>query len=196
MLPGKIIVPLSPPSSPRMSGQDYKPALPGWQTHQDHQSPYGQGYTHAQGQYQAPQEPVPNSHVLSVPQGPSLRSYKTSPYPLNAQYSAGSTAPSSYSQHASSDSKSHTAPQSSAGAGQQALGESLPGSPSSHLSPHSQGIDPDDEIADDDDQDASGDAEDGDKPPMTAAELRNQKRKMKRFRYGAVKRSTIHGDTD
>ncbi|KAI4724717.1 hypothetical protein E4T49_07546 [Aureobasidium sp. EXF-10728] len=183
MLPGKITVPLSPPSSPRMSGQDYKPALPGWQVHQDHQSPFGQGYSHASGQYQAPQEPVASSHVLSVPQGSSLRSYKTSPYPLNAQYSAGSTAPSSYSQHASSDPKSHTTSQSNAGSGQQTSAESLPGSPSSHLSPHSQGVDPEDEIADEDDQDASGDAEDGEsKPPMTAAELRNQKRKMKRFR--------------
>jgi hypothetical protein len=169
-----------------MSGQDYKPVLPGWQTHQDHQSTYGQGYSHTQGQYQAPQEPVPNSHVLSVPQGASLRSYKTSPYPLNAQYSAGSTAPSLFSQHTSSESKPHTAPRSTDGTGQQTLGESLPGSPSSHLSPHSQGIDPDDEIADDDDPDASGDADDGDKPPMTAAELRNQKRKMKRFRYGVL----------
>jgi hypothetical protein len=50
------------------------------------------------------------------------------------------------------------------------------------MSPHSQGIDPDDEIADDDD-DASGEADDGEnKVPMTAAEIRNQKRKMKRFR--------------
>ncbi|KAG9598113.1 hypothetical protein KCU97_g4074, partial [Aureobasidium melanogenum] len=183
MLPGKIIEPLSPPSSPRMSGQDYKPALPGWQTHQDHQSSFGQGYSHAAGQYQAPQEPVPSGHVLSVPQGASLRSYKTSPYPLNAQYSAGSTAPSSYSQHPSSDSKPHSTPQTNVGSGQQTLGESLPGSPSSHVSPHSQGIEPDDEIADEEDQDASGEAEDGEnKPPMTAAELRNQKRKMKRFR--------------
>ncbi|KAG9957609.1 hypothetical protein KCU61_g8991, partial [Aureobasidium melanogenum] len=183
MLPGKIIEPLSPPSSPRMSGQDYKPALPGWQTHQDHQSSFGQGYSHAAGQYQAPQEPVPSGHVLSVPQGASLRSYKTSPYPLNAQYSAGSTAPSSYSQHPSSDSKPHSTPQTNVGPGQQTLGESLPGSPSSHVSPHSQGIEPDDEIADEEDQDASGEVEDGEnKPPMTAAELRNQKRKMKRFR--------------
>ncbi|KAI5201193.1 hypothetical protein E4T39_05335 [Aureobasidium subglaciale] len=177
MLQGKIIGPLSPPSSPRMSGQDYKPALPGWQTHQDHQPSFGHGY--ATGQYQAPQEPVPNSHVLSAPQGPSLRSYKTSPYPLNAQYSTGSTGPTSYTQHAPSEGKT----QSNVGLGTQTLGDSLPGSPSSHLSPHSQGLDPDDEIADDDDQDASGDADDGEnKPPMTAAELRNQKRKMKRFR--------------
>ncbi|THX19404.1 hypothetical protein D6D17_01343 [Aureobasidium pullulans] len=182
MLQGKIIEPLSPPSSPRMSAQDYKPALPGWQAHPDHQPSFGQGYSHAPSQYQTPQEPMPNSHVLSAPQGPSLRSYKTSPYPLNAQYSAGSTAPGAYAQHASSEGKPHATSQANTGPGQQTLGESLPGSPSSHMSPHSQGIDPDDEIADDDD-DASGEADDGEnKVPMTAAEIRNQKRKMKRFR--------------
>lgn len=77
------------------------------------------------------------------------------------------------------------------------MGESLPGSPSSHVSPHSQGIEPDDEIADEDDQDASGEAEDGEnKPPMTAAELRNQKRKMKRFRYITVDSEIIECNAD
>lgn len=186
MIPGKIIEPLSPPSSPRMSGQEYKPALPGWQTHQEHQSPFGQGYTQASGQYQAPQEPLPNNHVLSTPQGPSLRSYKTSPYPLNAQYqSSGGAVTGAYAQSSLPDVKALATPQSNVGTGQQTLGGSAPGSPSSRLSPQSQGLDENDEIADDDDQDASGEPDDGDnKPPMTAAELRNQKRKMKRFRYG------------
>lgn len=184
MIPGKIIEPLSPPSSPRMSGQDYKPALPGWQTHQEHQSSYGQGYPQAPGHYQA-QEPAPNSHVLSAPHGPSLRSYKTSPYPLNAQYTAGSTAPGAYAQQPSSDNKIITTLQPNAGPGPQSLGGSAPGSPSSRISPQSQGLDHDDEVVDEDDQDASGEPDDGEnRPPMTAAELRNQKRKMKRFRYG------------
>jgi hypothetical protein len=166
MLPEKIFEPLSPPSSPRMSSQEYKP---GWPTHQEHQSSFVQGYSHAPGAYQAPQEPVPNSHVLSVPQGASLKSYKTSPYPLGAQYSTGSAGPGAYAQHQILEVK----PQGNA------LGGSIPGSPSSR---QSQDIDPDDEIAEEYDLDASGEAEDGDDKPMTAAEIRNQKRKMKRFR--------------
>lgn len=166
-----------------MSGQDYKPVIPGWQGHQEHPT-FGQGYTEA-GPLPHLQQTTPGQQQLNSQQVPPLRSYKTSPYPLTNQYQAQNVGgSSSYSQQVAEDIKlaqGHTESIPVSVHEQQSYGGSMPGSPASR-SPDSGGEDHDDG-GDDDDLDASGDPEDEEgKPPLTAAELMKQKRKMKRFR--------------
>ncbi|KAK5125673.1 hypothetical protein LTR85_011947 [Meristemomyces frigidus] len=64
------------------------------------------------------------------------------------------------------------------------FGGSAPSSPAGRLTPNSPGAEPSDEQLDDEEIDfgAAEQGEDEDRPPMTAAELRAHKRKMKRFR--------------
>lgn len=161
-----------------MSGQDYKPAAPSWQQ-QDQRSGYGQGYAES-GQFQA-------SHGQA--QGSSLRSYRTSPYPLNAQFNSHGVSSSAYPVQAQSNnehgasSRSNPGHHPSSAPLQQGFVTSVPGSPASRISPKSEGLDEQDDLAEDDDPDASGEPEDEEgKHPISAAEMRNQKRKMKRFR--------------
>lgn len=60
----------------------------------------------------------------------------------------------------------------------------MTGSPLSRSSPRSDACEEHEEDAEEDDPDAIGEVEEEEgKPPMTAAELRNHKRKMKRFRF-------------
>jgi len=64
------------------------------------------------------------------------------------------------------------------------FGGSAPTSPAGRLTPHSPNLGRADEHMEDEDLDGEGGEhdDDEDRPPMTAAELRAQKRKMKRFR--------------
>jgi hypothetical protein len=79
--------------------------------------------------------------------------------------------------------QSNPSQQSGGALGHQGFTTSVTGSPISKSSPRSDGIEEQEEDAEEDDPDAIGEPEDEEgKPPMTAAELRNQKRKMKRFR--------------
>ncbi|GAB7350633.1 hypothetical protein MBLNU459_g1196t1 [Dothideomycetes sp. NU459] len=166
-----------------MSGQDYKPAIPGWQGHQE-RSAYSQGYTES-GQLPHLQQTAPGPQRLAAQQIPHLRSYRTSPYPLTNQYQTQhSSGPSSYPQQGIEDvnlSQGHSNSIPGPVPEQQNYGGSVPGSPASR-SPHSGGEEHE-EGGDEDDVDACGEAEDEEgRPPLTAAELMKQKRKMKRFR--------------
>lgn len=133
--------------------------------------------------------PAQTDAKFGAQSGTSLRSYRTSPYPLSSQYQSHGLSGSGYPlpplQNAELSSASHSASAQQSGVplGQQGFVTSVTGSPLSRSSPRSEGIEDHEEDAEEDDHDAGGDPEDEEgKPPMTAAELRNQKRKMKRFR--------------
>lgn len=178
MIQGRIFAPPSPPSSPRMSGQDYKPVIPSWQDQQEPHSSFGQGYPEGTP-YQAPNAPAQPEQRYNVQSGSSLRSYRTSPYPLNSQYhSHGLTGPGYAQQPSEPSATSHPHPV------QQGFPTSVTGSPISKSSPRSDAIDEHEEDAEEDDPDAVGEPEDEEGKPtnLSAAEIRNQKRKMKRFR--------------
>ena len=201
MIQSRIFAPPSPPSSPRMSGQDYKPVVPSWQDQQEQHSNLGQSYTES-GHFQASNAPAQNEQRLNAQSGSSLRSYRTSPYPLSSQYHSHGLTEQGYTPQAQQNTELSGASQSSSvqpvgTIGQQGFTTSVTGSPISKSSPRSDGIDDAEEDAEEDDQDASGEPEDEEgKPPMTAAELRNQKRKMKRFRFVQSNSPTYSSSTD
>lgn len=195
MIDEKPTVPLSPPNSPRMSDAAAKTNHYQWQlppTSSLDPSTAGQNLpqlllqdTRAPGLHQDIRHPPDNATR------PSLRSHKSFPYSLG---------PSSRLQHevgqdASTgpvlvEFKERLMSQGPQPVGTSALppatfGGSAPTSPAGRLTPHSPSAGHVDEQMDDDDdlEGEMGEQEDEeDKPPMTAAELRAQKRKMKRFR--------------
>lgn len=122
---------------------------------------------------------------------PLLRTHKSFPYTLDGKHhqSNGSDSPSrerigisSIDDIDSSDMPTVT------------FGGSAPASPVSRLTPPSpnDGLNGDkndsqgDEIITEEMEDGGDVSKDEEKPPISAAELRAQKRKMKRFRYGAA----------
>ncbi|KAL1311352.1 hypothetical protein AAFC00_001526 [Neodothiora populina] len=178
MIQGRIFAPPSPPSSPRMSGQEYKPVIPSWQDQQETHSSFGQSYPES-GHFQPPNAQAQPDQRFNAQSGSSLRSYRTSPYPLSSQYHSHGISGSSYPQQGPEQSAtSHPNPAS------QAYNASITHSPNSKNSPKSEAIEDHEDDAEEDDQDAVGEAEDdeGKSVNLSAAELRNQKRKMKRFR--------------
>ena len=189
MIQSRIFAPPSPPSSPRMSGQDYKPGVPSWQDQQEQNSSFGSSYPEG-GHYQASNATVQSDQRFNNQSASSLRSYRTSPYPLNNQYHSHGLTGQSYTlppqQNADMPGVAQPDPSQQSGAvpaHQQGFHPSATGSPLSKSSPRSDGLDEQEEDAEEDDPDAAGEPEDEEgKPAMTAAELRNQKRKMKRFR--------------
>lgn len=179
MIQGKIFTPPSPPSSPRMSGQDYKPVISSWQDQQESHSSFGQGGSDG-SHYQRPNALAHHERGYQVQAGPSLRSYKTSPFPLRDQYHSHGLGLSDYSQPAGLQSAT-----SHPGSAQQAFPTSVTGSELSKSSPRSDGVGEHEEDAEDDDADAAGDMEEEDSKPakLTPSEIsRNQKRKMTRTR--------------
>lgn len=177
MVDGNFIIPLSPPSSPRMSAYGTTPAENEWQSSDirtlEHTPPHsdsdmamlqaevaGHGYDHKR---------------------PMMRSHKSFPYMLDnkSHLHGGSESPSGLG-----DIEEHDVPNVT-------FGGSAPTSPISRLTPPSTHDgnacekleDQDDDlILDDKDEDCDGDIKDENRPPMSAAEIRAAKRKMKRFR--------------
>ncbi|KAK3679460.1 hypothetical protein LTR78_001021 [Recurvomyces mirabilis] len=127
---------------------------------------------------------------ISVLSRPPLRTYKSFPYSLGP-----SSRLSNDAQTSQTDGPTLTEfrevltsqgpqPVGSSDLPPATFGGSAPTSPAGRLTPSSPGGGPDDEIMEDEEI-GFGTAEQGDdedRPPMTAAELRAQKRKMKRFR--------------
>lgn len=183
-------VPLSPPNSPRMSDgttkqhdfQWHPPPLPD-------QGPMAQ---------QAPPSARVPEHSLHQPEAsedanrPALQSYKSFQYTFGPssryQHDAfhpqsnatpdAATAERTYAQRQQPPGTSEPQPATCAG--------SAPTSPVSRLTPRSSGFRRHDASGDDEDIDidiGEGDnEEEEERPAMTAAEIRAQKRKMKRFR--------------
>ena len=175
-------IPLSPPTSPRLSTFQSDQAENSWQDHSKNQIDNNQ---ESEGNMTLVHSDVPN---LTLDTKPMLRSHKSFSYTLRAAGHQPDTPPLN-----SSDGSPNTANPDDLSASlgeiptneipQVSFGNSAPASPLSNLSPLSP--------KDDDDMgshDLNGlnitldpDA-DGDKKPLSAAEIRAQKRKMKRFR--------------
>ncbi|KXS95781.1 hypothetical protein AC578_6451 [Pseudocercospora eumusae] len=172
MVEERYQVPLSPPSSPRMSDKSTKAG------------DYHHGPHHPHNVSSGPiTEYRPYAQDRSIP---PLRSYRSTPYSLGPGSHYGregnTSAPSNYDERPLSSGSHSGGP---ADVQSSTYDDSMPASPADRLTPRSPGASHKDQADDDDLVDDFGgeDPEDeGERPPMTAAELRAQKRKMKRFR--------------
>ncbi|EME77415.1 uncharacterized protein MYCFIDRAFT_200686 [Pseudocercospora fijiensis CIRAD86] len=172
MVEERYQVPLSPPSSPRMSDNATKTGDYHHGPHHLHHASSG-----------------PTSDYQSYQRDrsiPPLRSYRNTPYPLGSGahygHEGNTSAPSTYD-----DRQLLSDPHSMGPADLQSstYDDSTPASLVDRLTPRSPGASNKDQADDDDLVDDFGGEEpedEGERPPMTAAELRAQKRKMKRFR--------------
>ena len=197
MVDGNFFIPLSPPSSPRMSAYNATPAENEWQN-QDIK-PLGPTSTNSEGDMMLHAEV--SGLPLDMQRRPILRTHRSFPYTLK---------PSEHSIHLSNHSldgsEASPVPQrehitisklgefDSGELSNVTFGGSVPASPVSRLTPPSPCGEKSDEHEDIHEGDIlSGDGgEDEQNPPISAAELRAQKRKMKRFRSANLKkRSSI-----
>jgi hypothetical protein len=184
MVDGNLFIPLSPPSSPRMSAYSTTPAENEWHT-PDIKS-LDPSSAHSESDMALLQAEV-TGHNFDLKR-PLLRTHKSFPYTLEGkhQHPNGSESPSRerISMSNIDDLDSSEIPTVT-------FGGSAPASPVSRLTPPSPN-DPlngekdepqGDEIIMDEKEDGSEEGpKDDEKPPISAAELRAQKRKMKRFR--------------
>ncbi|KAI9682773.1 MAG: hypothetical protein M1822_006263 [Bathelium mastoideum] len=190
---GNINLP-SPPSSPRMSGFSPNQSTTGWQS---------QHFKTDSANFHSDNNPITSSNAettngnhLSGPQPPPLlRSYKSSsflfdsaqhsPHHSQGQNGESSIAGSINSNPGGSQGVENHSQSNVANAKIAASAPASPVSGRSHVSPRAENYDDpanelqelDFDMDDDDDPEQSGI-----KPEMTAAEIRAQKRKMKRFR--------------
>lgn len=190
MIDDKPTAPLSPPNSPRMSDAPTKPLEYQWQvpaTTTLH--PAVNSLPPPQAASESEQFSEPNRTTVDTFR-PPLRSHKSFPYSLGPS--------SRLQQDVSQDAKSMSSggeygerllvqgpqPTGSSDLQPATFGGSAPTSPVGRLTPRSTDAVPGGEQVEDDelDLDMGDQEEDEDKPPMTAAELRAHKRKMKRFR--------------
>jgi hypothetical protein len=191
MIDEKRSVPLSPPNSPRMSDKGTKPDEYRWQ---QPQIPAIQpaSATLPPVNFGSGHGPLQNTTAFGGDQArPPLRSHKSFPYSLGPssrlQHEVTLEQPEAAALEAFKEKVVSQGPQPVGTPNQPpaTFGGSAPTSPAGRLTPHS----PDAEIADApiDDEEIGFDAvehadEQEQRPPLTAAELRAQKRKMKRFR--------------
>ncbi|KAF2000093.1 hypothetical protein P154DRAFT_208948 [Amniculicola lignicola CBS 123094] len=185
MVDGNLFIPLSPPSSPRMSAYSTTPAENDWQS--TDLKPLDTHSTHSDGDMALLQAEV-SGHNFEVKR-PLLRTHKSFPYSLDTKHHQGNGPDSPISRDRISISNideldGNDMPTVT-------FGGSAPASPVSRLtppSPHDPNGDKldmngdDDIIIDDKEDDVDQATKDEDRPPISAAELRAQKRKMKRFR--------------
>lgn len=188
MVDGNLFIPLSPPSSPRMSAYSTSAAENEWQT-QDIKS-LDPTSAHSDSEMAMLQAEV-SGHNFDVKARPLLRTHKTFPYSLKTDSSIhqsnGASSPASTERITISnieDLGSNDMPTVT-------FGGSAPASPVSRLTPPSpheatngdknepQG---DEIITEETETSGDGAVKEEEKPPISAAELRAQKRKMKRFR--------------
>jgi len=190
MLHERPTAPLSPPTSPRMSDTPAKATQYHWQPLSSY-VPTTPNVNHENANTDILQRPSDTTLNVDDQGRPPIRTYKSFPYSLG---------PSSRFPHDAVDSSSeqHNVPDYSdrlVTLGPQPTGSSdlqpatyggsAPTSPAGRLTPQSGAIAASNEALDEEEEIEMDDAEgvDGeDKPPMTAAELRAAKRKMKRFR--------------
>jgi Homeodomain len=174
-------IPLSPPTSPRLSSFQTDQVENSWQDQSKNH--LGNGQDSSEDNMALVHSEVPN---LTLDTKPMLRSHKSFPYTLRAAGHQPDTPPLN-----SSDGSPNTANPDDLSASlgeiptneipQVSFGGSAPASPLSNLSA---GSPKDDDLGS---HDLNGlnitlDGEDGEKKPLSAAEIRAQKRKMKRFR--------------
>ncbi|EMD61170.1 hypothetical protein GGP41_010070 [Bipolaris sorokiniana] len=179
MVDGNFLIPLSPPTSPHMSAYSSTAADNEWQSSEsrtlEHTPP------HSDNDMAMLHADVSGHHFDM--KRPSMRSYKSFPYLLDSKnhLNAGTDTPTGLD-----DIEQHDIPNVT-------FGGSAPTSPISRLTPPStnDGVtvgkvedqDQEDDLFSDDKDDCGDDeSKDEDRPPMSAAEIRAAKRKMKRFR--------------
>lgn len=190
MIDRRFRVPLSPPTSPRMS-DSVKTA--------EYQNQHA-SKAHAHSEYYPYREQSDTSLEYREdgtyshdPVKSSLHSYKSFAYsPGPPGGSCHQYNPESYSQHASSDyqqRRTSPGPHSMGSTDFQpaTYGASAPESPDDRLTPRSPDTSAKGQNDEEDLIDSAGDDQDegSEKVQMTAAELRAHKRKMKRFRYAS-----------
>ncbi|KAF2204811.1 homeobox-domain-containing protein [Delitschia confertaspora ATCC 74209] len=167
MVDGNLFIPLSPPSSPRMSAYSTTHAENEWQNQELKSS--GPTSAHSDGDMALLQAEV-SGHNFDMKR-PLLRTHKSFPYSLKTESSIhqsnGSASPERITISNVEDIDTN---------GMQTVtyGGSAPASP---IEPQGDEI-----IVEDTDNSGDQGVKEEEKPPMTAAELRAQKRKMKRFR--------------
>ncbi|KAJ4305048.1 hypothetical protein N0V90_000578 [Kalmusia sp. IMI 367209] len=180
MVDGNLFIPLSPPSSPRMSA--YTTPADEWQT-SDIKS-LDSTSANSDGDMALLHSEV-NGHSFDLKR-PLLRTHKSFPFALDAKHHNGAGSPlreritiSNIDEVDTNDLPNVT------------FGGSAPASPVSRLTPPSPHdalsgddvkVQGDEIITEEKDEDGEDLIKDEEKPPMTAAEIRAQKRKMKRFR--------------
>ncbi|KAF2226285.1 hypothetical protein BDZ85DRAFT_48315 [Elsinoe ampelina] len=186
MYSSRVVQPLSPPSSPRMSGQDHKPVEPLWNAQQQSQSGYAPvgsrsqppntlsypSFYNARESGQHGVHTLPNIHDvygnLGQPSPTHTGSQSHSASGNEIDFTRKDTGSSAESLSSLQHRDSVVMPSSSS--------QHPGGQPSGY--DESEDADDDDEISDEIDEGKEG----GEDRPMTAAEIRQQKRKMKRFR--------------
>ncbi|KAI7117659.1 hypothetical protein KC352_g33750, partial [Hortaea werneckii] len=181
MFTEKLFEPLSPPTSPRMSDTGADTRTFHWQhpsaTENRGASPIrGIGSDEQRLPHQVLRPPLRSHRSFPYSLGPSSRLQHEVP-----QEQAGDYALSNFREQ---DLSQGPQPKASSVLKPATYGGSAPNSPERRLTPHS----PEDSTgeqqgdAEEMDYEEPEQGEDDNKPPMTAAELRAQKRKMKRFR--------------
>lgn len=184
MVDGIPSVPLSPPSSPRMSAYTATHAESEWHSQRTKPGDAAEGtmglqYSEVSGL------------SLDAQKRPLLRTHKSFPYTLSQPHHSAPQQPAT-SDHpiASPQPQRERITISNLEESQRTslpnvtYGGSAPASPVSRLTPPSPEGEKGDGEGDHNDAGLSGSNDEGDdSKPMTAAELRAQKRKMKRFRY-------------
>lgn len=183
MVDGNLFIPLSPPSSPRMSAYSTTPAENDWQTSDI--KALDTNSSHPDGDMALLQAEV-NGHNFDMKR-PLLRTHKSFPYPLDTKHSTlnGSSSPNRLGISTLDEIEANEMPNVT-------FGGSAPASPISRLTPPSPSdplnCEKHDQQGDDiiiDEKDDSGDegVKEDENKPISAAELRAAKRKMKRFRF-------------
>jgi len=198
MYSNRIAGPLSPPTSPRMSGNDRKRTDSIWPVSQSQYgsyyassgkptSSYGAPYTASPYQSSDTMQMAQSQHGVNLPPHPTSHGNTDSPpttvSPTQSYQQQGDRsgqAAQSASRPAFSGA-SYEQSSSSAHVRRSSAGPSEHSADEAELSNH----DEDDDDMDQEGSDGGQGKDDGHKPPMTAAEIRQQKRKMKRFRYEA-----------
>ncbi|KAF2085002.1 homeobox-domain-containing protein, partial [Saccharata proteae CBS 121410] len=195
MVDGSFFVPLSPPSSPRMSAFGANPVESEWQAQR---TKPGEGLCSSSDSNNTNMGLL-HAEISSLPldaqRRPPLRTHKSFPYPLRPPPMHPMNPPihSTHPTIASPMPQRERISISSIDAGpleppNVSYGGSAPASPVSRLSPYSplrDRIEEGEEQQEDHEMDlagSQGEEDEGEQKPMTAAELRAQKRKMKRFR--------------
>lgn len=190
MIDEKRTVPLSPPNSPRMSEEAVKTNEYQWHYPSNVAlNPLLANHPHSQFA-SAVGQPHNTDRPSGDPSRPPLRSHKSFPYSLGpssrlqhevSQDQPGAPALAEFKERLVSQGPQPVGTSNLAPA---TFGGSAPNSPARHPTPNSPQAGPSDEQLEDEEIDfGTAEQEEGDeRPPMTAAELRAQKRKMKRFR--------------
>ena len=193
MINEKLAVPLSPPFSPRMSNQTAKAEDYAWQQVQTtplSNPAAAQPHPGDVSSLGPLQDPQPTAAEETHHARPPLRAHKSFPYALAPSNSLTHDAESANTSNVPFERLTEkmlsqgSAPNTNVNLPQATFGGSAPTSPIGRLTPHSGEGAAGEEAVEDEDLEF-GTAEAGDeeeRPPMTAAELRAQKRKMKRFR--------------